>query len=890
MKHIFTLVLALFLFSVANAQDEIVVRIANANIEDYQFFDKNNDEITAFRADEYIDILISKDRYQDLLAEGWEMEITQTREKNIQHLTAAKDITGYHTYDEALEYLQEIANDYPEICTLTDIGDSHGKVYFNDGAVGYEDYQHDIWLLKISDNVNESEDEPAVYLMGAHHAREPISTEVVLGIIEHLTSNYGNDDAITAMVNNSEIYIVPMVNPDGHEVVLNQLNTMWRKTVADNNGDGQLSYNSGGPDGVDPNRNYGWNWGGSGSSGDPTSETYHGPYAYSEPGIAAMRDLMAAHHFTTGISYHSYSELVLYPYGYSDNCMAPDEAALRELAVNMGESIPKITGSGHYHPEQSNDLYPASGVTDDWAYGHHGIFAYTIELGQEFIPSASQVPTIVSDNLEAAMIAVNRTNVKTLRGHIYDADSQEPVAGEIFIEGIDDAGDFRESYKSDEEFGSYYRLLTTGNYTVTFSAYGYIPQTFDGVEILADEATFLDVQLEKAASGTIIGSVLDGETGLNIPDVEVKFLNTPLDAVYTNEDGVYSIDLAYGTYTIKLNKEGYAPLFVERVLTEDLQTNNFVLLPAQAITFEEGQIPEGFSMEGNADWQIDNTQSYEGDYSVASGLIGDNQSTTLVLDVEDRAAGTISFFKKVSTESGYDFLKFYIDGQEQNSWSGEIDWEECVANVGEGAHQYKWKYVKDAGVDSGSDKCWVDFIQLPPVATTVVNAGPDYTVYIPNDVKLNAFADHYETISWTCDGDGSFSATDILDPVYTPGENDIVNKLVTFTITVTGLETVSDEVTVKIDDFVGLREKQSLVSFDLLPNPADHFVRVQIQNQKGGSIEVYNMSGVMLSQHTVIENQSDININLSGFSSGVYMVKYTTDNGNIIVKRLMVRR
>jgi len=570
--------------------------------------------------------------------------------------------------------------------------------------------------------------------------------------------------------------------------------------------------------------------------------------------------------------------------------MAPDEDALRELAVNMGESIPKITGSGHYFPEQSNDLYPASGVTDDWAYGHHGIFAYTIELGQEFIPPASQVPTIMSDNIEAAMMAVNRTNIKTLRGHIYDADTQEPVIGEIFIQGIDNTGDFRESYKSDEEFGSYYRLLTTGNYEVIFSAYGYISQTISDIEILEDEATFLDVHLEKAASGTIIGSVLDGETGLNIQGVEVKFMDTPIDAVYTNDEGFYTTYLAYGTYTVKLNKEGYAPLFAERTLDENQQSNNFVLLPAQAITFEEGQIPEDFTMQGNADWEIDNTQPYEGDYSVASGSINDNQSTTLVLDVEDRAAGTISFFKKISTESGYDFLKFYIDGEVQDSWSGEMDWEEYMVGVSQGAHEYKWTYAKDSGVQSGSDKCWVDFIQLPPVATTVVNAGPDYTVYIPEDVKLNAFADHYETISWICDGDGSFSATDILNPVYTPGTNDIAIKYVTFTITVTGLETVSDQVTVNIDDFVGVSETAKPISFDLLPNPADNLVRIQIQNQEGGSIEVYNMSGIMVSHQTVIENQLDININLNGYSSGVYMVKYTTDNGIIIVKRLIVRR
>jgi len=890
MKYIFTFIMASFLFSFATAQEEVIVRIADANIENYQYFHKNQDEVTAFRLGEYLDVLVSKDRYSELVSQGWNMEITQTHEKNIEHLNGSKDIAGYHTYDEALAYLQQIANDYPEICTLTDIADSHGKEYFNSGVTGYEDYQHDIWLLKISDNVNENEDEPAVYLMGAHHSREPISTEVVLGIIEHLTSNYGSDDAITAMVDNSEIYLVPMVNPDGHEVVLNQLNTMWRKTVADNNGDGQFNYNSNGPDGVDPNRNYGWNWGGDGSSGDPTSDTYHGPSAFSEPGVAAMRDLMNAHQFTTGISYHSYSELVLYPYGYSSTCVAPDEDALRELAVNMGESIPKITGSGHYSPEQSNDLYPASGVTDDWAYGELGIFCFTVELAQEFIPSASQVPTIISDNLEAALMVVDRANKKTLRGHVYDAETQEPIIAEVYIEGIDNTGDFRKPYMSNEAFGSYYRLLTTGNYSVTFSAYGYIPQTINDISIVDDEATFLDVQLEKAASGTIIGSVLDGETGLNIEGVEIKFTNTPIDPVFTNEDGVYTADLAYGTYTVKLTKEGYAPLFIERSLSAEQSSSNFVLLAAEAITFEDGIIPDEFTMQGNADWQIDNNDYYEGEYSIASGAINHNQSTSLVLNIDDRAAGTVSFFTKTSTEASYDFLKFYVDGEEQKSWSGEVNWEEFLVNVAEGSHEYKWTYAKDAGVQSGSDKCWVDFIQLPPMATTVVNAGPDFTVYIPNDIKLNAFADHYESISWTSDGDGIFSATDVLNPTYTPSENDIANKYVEFTITVTGTQTISDHVIIKIDDFVGLDSKIEVTSFDLLPNPSKDMVNIRLQNNQAGNLEIYNISGVIVFQHSIIENQSDININLNNFSSGVYLVKYITLNGGIIVKRLIVRR
>jgi len=892
MKNVYLFFLFILISSSSFCQNEVVIRISPADNNTYNYFAKAQDEITAYRTGDFIDVLVNPDRLNQLKSD-WNFTITQTAERNKQNLGGnAKDIAGYHTYDEAVAYLQQIATDYPNICSLSDIGDSHGKQYYDAGANGYSEYQHDIWMLKISDNVSDEEDEPAVFFLGDHHAREPISTEVTLGIIQYLTDNYGIDDQITYMIDHTEIYIVPMVNPDGHEVVLDQLNTWWRKNAADGDNNGQFNYNSGSYDGVDPNRNYGWNWGGEGSSGDRTSETYHGPSVFSEPEIASIRDLMAAHHFTSGITYHSYSELVLYPYGYSVSCLAPDHQALEELAVNMAESIPRIIGSGHYTPEQSNDLYPASGVTDDWAYGHHGIFCFTVELGQEFIPPSPQVPNIISDNIEAAMMVLNRPNVKTLRGHVYDAETMEVVSAEVFVSGIDDNGaSYREPYKSDEAYGAYYRLLTAGSFDVTFSAYGYISQSFEDVLIKSDTATFLDVYLEKSESIDITGSVLDGNTGENIEGASITILNTPLDPVYTDINGVYSMDdVSFDTYSVKVEKDGYAPLIVEQTVDNTHYILNFVLLPAEAIDFESGEFGDEFTMSGNQPWMIDNTVYFEGDYSAVSGNIGDYQTSTMILNTENRSAGVIRFYRKVSTEAGYDYLKFYIDGEKQEQWAGELDWEQVSFDITEGDHEFKWSYERDANTGGGTDQTWVDFIEIPPVVTTVVNAGPDMSICNNGETaQLNAFAANYNSLSWTSSGDGSFSQEDILNPIYTPGVEDIANGQVELSITASGSETVSDVMLLSIELCTGIEQISQEAKFMMSPNPSNGRVKIDLITENGGLIEIYNASGSMVNRRWIVKGQTTYFFNFDKLPAGVYFVRYVNSASSSNIQRLLIQ-
>lgn len=776
----FTIAFSISLFS----QEKVIVRFNNPDKEILKEFTKATYDVAACKPGEFLDIVIPEADYSKMISAGYNITIVNSTSQMAANLGNVDDINGYRTYDEALEELQQIAADNPTICKLIDIGDSRGKEYFDSGYGNYGDYQHDIWAMKVSDNVEMDEDEPAIYYFGAHHAREPLSTEVAFYVLNYIIDNYGTDPGITENVNNKEIWFVPIVNPDGHEVVLNQINLDWRKNIRDNDGNGSFTNGTWDyPDGVDPNRNYGWEWGTTGTSSDPNDITYCGPTPFSEPELQAIRDLMIAEHFVAGISYHTYSELVLWPYGYSSSASAPDVDAMAELGSDMGFAIPGVYG-GHYTPQVAYELYSCSGTTDDYAYGQHGTFAYTIELGVEFIPPASQVYQITEDNLDAAMIMLNRTNQSMLTGHVTNASSGDPVVAEVFIEGIDDNGSLRMPYKSNEDFGSYYRLLTNDTYTVTFSAFGYISQTFNNVVITNDGQTVLDVQLVQAQIISVSGTVTDAESGNPIEGASVEVLNTPVDPVLSNENGEYQIpEIFENTYTFKVYAQDYATLI--QVVTIDPANNvvDFELMESFAISFESGSFDPGWNFSGDANWVIDNGEAWDGYSSAKSGNIGDQSTSEIYYTLEDGMAGQISFYRKVSSESGYDYLQFYIDGVMKDEWAGEEDWQEFIYAVTAGTHTFKWIYEKDYSVSSGDDCGWIDFVTFPPAATLNSNAGPNAEICANETHQCEGNAAFYETLEWTTSGDGAFSDVTILDPVYTPGANDIQNGSVLLTLT-----------------------------------------------------------------------------------------------------------
>ncbi|MBK6964736.1 MAG: carboxypeptidase regulatory-like domain-containing protein [Bacteroidales bacterium] len=711
MKNIIFTLIAIGWILLAQAQERFVARIESPRVTDLSEFLKTGYDIAAFKPGKYIDLVLNQEQLFNLQSTGYSLVITQTEKQLKDNMVAGKSLAGYRTYADLYTELLNLQTAHPDICKLYDVGDSRGKEY---AGAAYNNYKHEIWAMKVSDNVNAEEDEPCIYYMGEHHAREPISLEVAMYILNHIVTNYGIDPAITSSVNNKQIWFMPLVNPNGHKIVTDEADLWWRKNIRDNNGNSSID--AGTTDGVDPNRNYGWEWGGEGTSTNPSDITYCGPAGFSEPETMAMKNIIDQHHFVAGITYHSYSELVLFPYGYSTGAFAPDHTSLEALAVSMANTIP-ASGGGYYTPDKSSGLYPASGTTDDYAYGQHGVYCYTIELGTQFIPPASQISTICQNNLQAAMILLNRVDKSTLTGLVKDANTLLPIQAEVYITGIDNTGAYRAPYVSDEAFGRYYRMLPDGSYTVTFSVYGYIPQTFTNVNITNLGQTILNVNMVQAQTVDVSGVVTNIATGLPIEDATVEIVDTPLSPVTTNAAGQYSIaDVMEGTYNFRISKVGYAGIIQQREISTVNHVFDFQLEESTAWSFETGAFETAWAFGGNAPWTITTVSPYDGLYCAKSGAIGNSQSSEMSIELNLSSAGTVSFFRKVSSESSYDFLRFYIDNVQQGQWSGEIGWGEASYAVSAGLHTFKWSYSKDVSVVSGSDCAWVDYIVFPPVA------------------------------------------------------------------------------------------------------------------------------------------------------------------------------
>src|SRR4051794_21465962 len=262
--------------------------------------------------------------------------------------------SGYHNYTEMSAETLSVAGAHPDIVSRFSVGTS------------YEGRQ--MWAEKISDNVTTDESEPEVLFTCGQHAREHLTIEMCLYLLHQLTDLYGSDSRVTSIVNSREIYIVFNLNPDGSEYdVATGSYRSWRKNRQPNAGSSAV--------GTDLNRNWSYRWGCcGGSSGTFSSETYRGASAFSAPETQRVRDFVnsrvigGVQQIKANIDFHTYSELVLWPYGYTTANTATgltvdDQSALSTLGRNMA-------ATNGYTPEQASDLYIADGTIDDWAWGN----------------------------------------------------------------------------------------------------------------------------------------------------------------------------------------------------------------------------------------------------------------------------------------------------------------------------------------------------------------------------------------------------------------------------------------------------------------------------------------------------------------------------------------
>ncbi|RZS34876.1 carboxypeptidase T [Herbihabitans rhizosphaerae] len=311
------------------------------------------------------EVVANPEQAQKLRSQGYKVDLNGDWDAMLKERSRGKkagdfppDDEKYHNYKEMTDEINKAQSDHADIAKVSSVGKSHEG--------------RDIPVIKISDNVGQDEDEPEVLFTCNMHAREHITAEMCLRIVSRFTDGYAGDAAIKDMVDNREIYIVPMQNPDGIEYDISGGDYKgWRK-----NREGQ---------GTDLNRNYSFKWGCcDGSSTDPGAEDYRGPSAASAPETQAMEKFAASRvvngkqQIKSHIDFHSFSELVLWPFGWTQDDVAEGmtEAEAKRFQ-DLGKQMAQTNG---YTPEQSSDLYVTDGAIDDHMWGTHKILSYTFEM------------------------------------------------------------------------------------------------------------------------------------------------------------------------------------------------------------------------------------------------------------------------------------------------------------------------------------------------------------------------------------------------------------------------------------------------------------------------------------------------------------------------------
>jgi carboxypeptidase T len=352
-------------------------------------------------AADYVVLSASEAQLERLDRMGYGVEQLHMTEAYLSTFATAEAVAGYHSAETLEQDLRQLADREPEIAELHEVGRS------------LED--RPIWALRIGERRGSAR---KVLFLGCHHAREWIAVEVpyllAAYIVDHAATN-----PVSRWLARGEIWVAPMVNPDGHEYSRTEYR-LWRKNRRRNQ-DGSF--------GVDPNRNYGYMWGTlniNTSSHVPSDDTYVGPRAFSEPETRAVRNLVARELFRGVITYHSYSQLILYPWGYTSEPIidAPDRTEMVDLANRMQKLISDVHGEP-YTPQQSSKLYPTAGDTTDWTYGEYDMPSFTIELRPDTVEEGGFI--LPPDQIEPTW-EENRPAALEFIGHTFERD-EPPATG-----------------------------------------------------------------------------------------------------------------------------------------------------------------------------------------------------------------------------------------------------------------------------------------------------------------------------------------------------------------------------------------------------------------------------------------------------------------------------
>lgn len=500
---------------------------------------------------------------------------------------------GYLTYDELLATLDEMVALYPNLITAkTPIGNT----LTHEGRP--------IYWLRLSDNPNTDEDsEPEVLYTALHHAREPNSMAQMVFYLWYLLENYDSDPEIKYLVDHTAMYFIPCINPDGY--IYNENNDpdgggLWRKNLYSENG--QIW-------GVDLNRNYGFQWGinDNGSSPNPGSNVYRGPAPFSEPELQAVRDFCIEHEFKITLNYHSYGNLLIYPWGYNDQ-VTDEHDTFSAFASAMTRENNYFAGTG-----TQTVGYSVNGNSDDWMYGEQvakpKIYSMTPEVGDG------------NFGFWPAQADIDRLNKSTLRQNLTTA---HLVLNYGEVEEIDPSN-FITSKVGSLEFNLKKYGLGDGDLTLKLTGLG-------------------------NASISSNNSFTWSMTHLDEQNTSFDYLIS--DDVQNNEELKFALEIDNGEF-----------------IMHDTLTKIFLSGGVTIAVSDMGDQIGDWNIDG--DWAETTEDFYSSTTSYTDSPFNDyepNQTTTMTfdspIDLTDAESATLSFYAKWNIEANYDYAQVLgsIDG------------------------------------------------------------------------------------------------------------------------------------------------------------------------------------------------------------------------------------
>ncbi len=601
------------------------------------------------------------------------IEVAQSRNE-------MREWDSYPSYSTYVEMMNQFAIDYPNLCTVESIGTSVDN--------------RELLVAKISDNVSIEEAEPKFFYSGQMHGDEIVCSILFLRLIDYLLSNYGTDQEITDIVNNTQIFINPLSNPDG------------LYTDNDNTINGATRYNA---NGVDLNRNF----------PAPTGDDHPDDNAWQVENIAMM-DFASQHNFVMSSNSHSGAVVINYPWDTWSRLHTDDawfQFVSRIYADTVHENAPSP-----YMTDFENGItngyawYQTLGSRQDWFNYERNCREITIELSFNKTVPANQLNAHWDYNYQAMIEWLKQVNYG-IKGIVTD-NSGNPVEAKIEILDHDLDQD-RSFVFSSPLLGDYYRPIIAGNYSVKFSAEGYESQIIENVEVANNSSTEVDVILNESIVTSFTGYVYDMDSN---PINNATIILSDLSVHETNSDatGYFQVSPLYsGSYNLTVSAPGYQSVYQNVTVSENSEAVSFYLAESTAISFENELSTDWYSTS-SATWTRNNEEAYDGNYSLKSASIGNESSTNIQIELETQQS-VISFYYKVSSEEGYDYFNFYINDNIISTWSGEVDWSYVEYPISAGLNTFKWEYAKDQSVQEGSDCAWIDFVQLPSLTDNEIN-------------------------------------------------------------------------------------------------------------------------------------------------------------------------